>query len=184
MEWSNQRFCRELNIAVPDNAVSASDKLGFVDSIFQVALQFDLNDPSLELKTDEELATIARNFPNATPDMELHATKILVDKLPVEPVNFRSVLHHYLDRTPRLITVDDFRFVWLAQLDRIRDQIEALKLLDVHPQFGEYSRQIKVPRRSSQERKIKKSPRENEETGIPPLLCTGCGRRGHAVAIT
>jgi hypothetical protein len=25
MEWSNQRFCRELNIAVPDNAVSASD---------------------------------------------------------------------------------------------------------------------------------------------------------------
>jgi hypothetical protein len=55
MELSNQRFCRELNIAVPDNALSASDKLGFVDSIFQVALQFDLKDPSLELKTDEEL---------------------------------------------------------------------------------------------------------------------------------
>jgi hypothetical protein len=84
-------------------------------------------------------------FPNATPDMELQATKILIDKLPVEPVNFLSVSNRHLDRTPRLITVDDFRFVWLAQLDRIRDQIEALKLLDVHPQFGEYSRQIKVP---------------------------------------
>jgi hypothetical protein len=58
MELSNQRFCRELNIAVPDNAVSASDKMGLVDSIFQVALQFDLKDPSVELKTDEQLAKI------------------------------------------------------------------------------------------------------------------------------
>ena len=89
--------------------------------------------------------------------MELQATKILIDKFPVEPVNFRSVLHRYLDRTPRLLTVDDFRFVWLAQLDRIRDQIEALKLLDVHPQFGEYSRQIKVTRRSSQDKNQKTS---------------------------
>jgi hypothetical protein len=84
----------------------------------------------LELKTDEQLAKVARNFPNATADMELQATKILIDKLPVEPVIFRSVLHCYLDRTPGLITVDDFRFVWLAQLDRIRDQIEALTLLE------------------------------------------------------
>jgi hypothetical protein len=89
--------------------------------------------------------------------MELQAAKILIDKLPVEPVNFRSVLHRHIDRTPRLVTVNDFRFVWLAHLDRIRDQIEALQLLDVHPQFGEYSRQIKVPRRSSQETKIKKT---------------------------
>jgi hypothetical protein len=88
-----------------------------------------------------------------------------------------------LDRTPRLITVDDFRFVWLAQLDRVRDPIEALKVLDVHPQFGEYSRQIKVPRRSSEETKIKNRPRDNEETGIPSILCTGCGRKGHAVKI-
>jgi hypothetical protein len=89
MEWSNQRFCRVLNITVPDNAVSASDKLGFVDSIFQVVLQFDLKDPSFELKTDKELAKIARNFPNATPD-------IIIGKLPVEPVNFRCVLHRLL----------------------------------------------------------------------------------------
>jgi hypothetical protein len=42
MSWSNQRFCRELNISVPDNAVSKSDKLGFDDSIFQVALDSSL----------------------------------------------------------------------------------------------------------------------------------------------
>jgi hypothetical protein len=45
MSWSNQRFCRELNISVPDNAVSKSEKLGFVDSICQVALEFDIKDP-------------------------------------------------------------------------------------------------------------------------------------------
>jgi hypothetical protein len=66
MEWSNQRFCPELNITVPDNAASASDKLGSVASIFQFALQFDLKDPSIELKTDEQLLL----FPNATPDMK------------------------------------------------------------------------------------------------------------------
>jgi hypothetical protein len=29
MSWSDQKFCRELNISVPDNAVSKSDKIGF-----------------------------------------------------------------------------------------------------------------------------------------------------------
>jgi hypothetical protein len=52
MKWSNQRFFRELNMSVPDNAGSKSDKLGYIDSIFQVALQFDLKDPSIEQKTD------------------------------------------------------------------------------------------------------------------------------------
>jgi hypothetical protein len=87
-----------------------------------------------------------------------------------------------LTRPPRLITVKDFRFFWLAQLDRIRDQIEALKLLDIHPTFGEYSHQFKVARRPSQKTIIKKRPRENEDKGIPPLLCTGCGRKSHVVA--
>jgi hypothetical protein len=127
MSWSNQRFCRELNISVPDNAVSKSYKLGFIDSICQVALEFDIKDPIPEQKTDQHIAKIVRMFPNATAEMQLEATKILIEKLPLEPVNYRGVLHRTLDRPPRLITVNDFRFVWLAQLDRIRDQIEALR---------------------------------------------------------
>jgi hypothetical protein len=114
MHSSNQRFCREINISVPDNAVSKSDKLGFVDSIFLVVLEFDLKDPIPEQKTDEYIAKIVRMFPNATHEMRLKATKILIEKLPLEPVNYRVVLHHTLDRPPRLITVNDFRFVWLA----------------------------------------------------------------------
>jgi hypothetical protein len=50
MSWTNQRFCRELNIAVPDNAASKSNILGFVDSICQVALEFDIKDPFLNRK--------------------------------------------------------------------------------------------------------------------------------------
>jgi hypothetical protein len=177
MSWTNQRFCRELNISVPDNAVSKSDKLGFVDLNCQVALEFDIKDPIPEQTTDQHIAKIVRMFPNATAEVQLEATKILIEKLPFEPVNYRGVLHRPLDRTPRLITVNDFRFVWLAQLDRIRDQIEALKLLDIHPSYGEYSHQFKVVRRPPQETKIRKRPRDNEDKGIPPLLCTGCGRK-------
>jgi hypothetical protein len=76
--WPNQRFCRELLISVPDNAVSKSDKLEFVDSIFQVAPEFDIKDPSPEQMTDETINRIVHMFPNATPEMHLEATKILI----------------------------------------------------------------------------------------------------------
>jgi hypothetical protein len=75
--WSNQRFCTELLIAVPDNAVSS---------------------PEQEQKTDENINRIIHMFPNATPEMQLEATKILTEKLPVEPVNYRKFLHRNLDR--------------------------------------------------------------------------------------
>ena len=40
--WSNQLFCRELNITVPTSAVNRTDKLSFIETVSQVALQFDL----------------------------------------------------------------------------------------------------------------------------------------------
>ena len=65
--WSNQRFCRELGLAVPDNAISRSDKLGFVESVSQIQLQFDIEKPAVEEKTDHQLAEIVETFPDATP---------------------------------------------------------------------------------------------------------------------
>ena len=179
--WSNQRFCRELKTSVPDNAISRNDKLGFVESISQVQISFDLKDPSVETKTDHQLSVIVEAFPDATPAMHLTAAKILIDKLPAEPVNWRAVLHRNLDMTPRLITVDDFRFVWMAQLNKLREAIDALKIVDVHPNYGDHSRQIKTLHRSVPETKFKKRPRSNEESAVP-LICTGCGRGGHIVS--
>ena len=181
--WTNQNFCRELNLAIPATATSRTDKLGFIESITQVQIQFDLKNPSVEEKTDQLLADIVDAFPEVSAAMQLTATKILIDKLPAEPINWRSVLYRTLDRTPRLITVDDFRFVWRAQLRKLREAIDALRFVDVHPTYGDHSRQIKNSNRPPQEPRIKKRQREDEkpEQSDKPH-CTGCGRLGHLVA--
>ena len=103
--WSNQYFCRELNTTVPISAVNRTDKLGFIETISQVAIEFDLTNKSVEEKTDQLLADMVDGCPDATSALQLQATKILIEKLPVKPINWRAVLHRSLDNTtPRLIT--------------------------------------------------------------------------------
>ena len=120
------------------------------------------------------------------PALQLQATKILIDKLPVEPINWRAVLQRSLNSTtPRFITIEDFRFVWLAQLAKLRESIDALRFIDVSPLYRDHSRQIKAPPRISLD-KIKKRPREDEQSVQSDKsdrpLCTGCGKVGHLVA--
>ena len=104
----------------------------------------------MEDKTDQLLADIVEAFPDETPALQLQATKILIDKLPVESINWRAVLQRSLNSTtPRLITIEDFRFVWLAQLAKLLESIDALRFIDVSPLYGDHSRQIKGPPRSS-----------------------------------
>ena len=45
--WSNQLFCRELNLTVPTSAFNRTDKLSFIETVSQVALQFDLKNKSV-----------------------------------------------------------------------------------------------------------------------------------------
>ena len=60
-------------------------------------------------------------------------------------MNFLLVLKQkILGVTPRLITVDDVQFFWLKQLSLIRERIHANQLLDIHPAYGEYSRNIPI----------------------------------------
>ena len=120
-------------MAIPATATSRADKLGFIESITHVQIQFDLRSPSVEEKTDQLLADIVDAFPDVSAAMRLTATKTLIDKLPAEPANWRSVLYRTLDRTPRFITVDDFRFLWRVQLKKLREAIDALRFVDVHP---------------------------------------------------
>ena len=120
------------------------------------------------------------------PALQLQATKILIDKLPVEPINWRAVLQRSLNSTtPRFITIEDFRFVWLAQFAKLRESIDALRFIDVSPLYRDHSRQIKAPPRISLD-KIKKRPREDEQSVQSDKsdrpLCTGCGKVGHLVA--
>jgi hypothetical protein len=46
----------------------------------------------VEDKTDQLLADIVEAFPDETSAHQLQATKILIEKLPVEPINWRAVL--------------------------------------------------------------------------------------------
>jgi hypothetical protein len=111
--------------------------------------------------------------------MQLEACKILIGKLPVDPVNKRLVLKQCIQReTPRLITVDDYRFVWLKQLSLIRERVKANELLHIHPSYGQYYRNI--PPQSVSNPQPKKSKIEQTQ---PPQKskCTGCGRGGHMV---
>jgi hypothetical protein len=86
----------------------------------KVQINFDLANSSVEKKTDKALADIGDANPDATSDMQLKACKTCISKLPSEPVNYQQIIYRPLDMTRRLITLDDFRFVWLAQLKRIR----------------------------------------------------------------
>ena len=44
--------------------MSSSDKLGFIESITQIQIQFDLKNPSVEEKTDQFLADVVYAFPD------------------------------------------------------------------------------------------------------------------------
>ena len=64
----------------------------------------------MEDKTDQLLADIVEAYPDATSALQLQATKILIDKLPVEPINWRALLQRSLNNTtPRLIKIESLR---------------------------------------------------------------------------
>jgi Reverse transcriptase (RNA-dependent DNA polymerase) len=177
--WPPRRFCTELLQAIPEMSTTSPHARGFLEHMHELKLHFDIQFRKVEMATDENISAILEKFPDQGEYMQLEACKILIDKLPVDPVNWRLVLkQRILGETPRLITVDDFRFVWLKQLSLIRERVEANKLLDIHPSYGPYSRNMppqSVANPQSKKRKV-------EETQPPQKSkCTGCGRGGHIV---
>jgi hypothetical protein len=173
--WPSRRFCTDLLKAIPEIFSTSPHARGFLELMHEVKLSFDIQFKKVEFATDENISAILEKFPDQPENMQLKACKILIGKLPVDPVNWRLDLkQRILGETP----VDDFRFVWLQQLSLIREQVEANKLLDIHPSYGPYSRNMppqSVTNPQSKKRKI-------EETQPPQKSkCTGCGRGGHLV---
>lgn len=82
MNWPVERFCKELLEAVPSEVETNKGLMGFVESISQVIINFDLKDASWEDKTDLVLQDIMTAFPEATLAMQLEATNILIERLP------------------------------------------------------------------------------------------------------
>ena len=122
--WSVERFCKELNEAVPNVTEAQAQIMGFEETISRVMVNFDLQDTSLEDETDQLLSDIMDAHPNISTASQLAAVSILRKRLPDTPTNWRSILSRKVDCIePKFNTVEAFRFVWLNQLKICREHI-------------------------------------------------------------
>jgi hypothetical protein len=107
--WNTRKFCTELLQAIPEISSTSPHARGFLELMHEVKLSFDTQFEKVEFATDENISAILEKFLDQPENMQLEACKILIGKLPVDPVNWRLVLkQRILGETPRLITVDDF----------------------------------------------------------------------------
>jgi hypothetical protein len=86
--WDLDRFCSELLTAVPDIAVVRPESA----ANFVVVIRCDLADPSVEETVNNGIQLIVDRFPDATPEQHLRAVKILISRLPEQPINWRIIL--------------------------------------------------------------------------------------------
>jgi transposase InsO family protein len=180
--WDRERFCEELLSAVPDMSVVRPDSAtGFVELISQLAVTFNLAEPSVEEVFDQQLQAIVHRFPDATPEQHLKAVQILVSRLPEQPTNWRAILSRRIDgQEVHLDTVNGFRFTWLAQLAKARN------IKEMAEEFG-YVVSYSNNTRLTVDKQIKKTLSFEEKTptagkSTAGLLCSGCGRENHLVA--
>ena len=180
--WSRQKFCQELLSAVPDTSVVRPDSAtNFVELISQLPIQFSLENPAVEDAFDLSLQAIVHRFPDATPEMHLKAVKILISRLPEQPINWRAILSRKINgKDVNLKTVDGFRLTWLAQLAKARSVREHAMEFGYEVNYTASTRYMKDP-------PIKKKLAYDQfkgptTTDVEKTSCTGCGRDNHSVA--
>ena len=83
--WPNQRFCTKLLQSIPDSSASTPSARSFLEAIPQ---NFDLKDSRVEDATDAIIGSVLESYPDVSVDMQLEGRKMLMTKLPVDPVNF------------------------------------------------------------------------------------------------
>ena len=144
MTWSVKVFCENLLLAVPDLSTTQSIRLGFVETMSRVRVNFDLQDPSLEEETDLLIQKIlSAHQPNEISDAQMEqAVNDLKKKLPEYPTNWRAILLRKIDgEIPEVTTVARFRFVWYKQLEKCREHIALVNHMGGHFVFDASSRQ-------------------------------------------
>jgi hypothetical protein len=117
--WTLDKFV-ELRFAVPDTKVSRPYSSETYDELVaKQNIQFDLEDEIYEINLDNSLIAIQNKFPDVTPEEDLKATRLLISRLPEQPVNWQALIYRpFNGEVPVIITVDDFRFVLRAQIKR------------------------------------------------------------------
>ena len=179
--WSRQKFCQELLSAVPDTSVIRPDSAtNFVELISQLPIQFSLENPAVEDAFDLSLQAIVHRFPDATPEMHLKAVKILISRLPEQPINWRAILSRKINgKDVNLKTVNGFRLTWLAQLAKARSVREHVMEFGYEVNYTANTRYMKDP---PIKKKLAYYQIESPTTiEIQNASCTGCGRDNHSV---
>ena len=134
------------------------------------------------------MIAIQNKFPDVTAEEELKATKLLISRLPEQPVNWQAILfREFKGEVPIITTIEDFRFVLRAQLNRLRDLAQDMRDIGWTLIGSDHTRYLK-------EKPIRKRPVPNSSipSGEQPLqkksskiildpTCTGCGRNNHTV---
>ena len=182
--WTTSRFCGELRKAVPDTAVARPNSAsGFNELIAKLPVNFDLEDPAFELALDERLQAICANFPDKTKEMELVATKLLISRLPDQPINWQSILYRDLNnrKVTEINTVSDFRFIWLAQLECLRNKAQDMRDIGWTLIGSDNTKQVpdKVLRKRHTPPSDDQPKSKKPAITVDTVICTGCGRANH-----
>jgi hypothetical protein len=180
--WTVARFCQELRLAVQDIAViRPNSSASFNELIAKLPVHFDLEDPTFELTLDDKLQAICANFPDVTKQMEYTAAKLLISRLPEQPINWQAILFREFGTRKVIIeTVSDFRFVWKAQLERLRNQAQDMRDIGWVLVGNENTKHI--PDKPIRKRLNSSASDPAQPVKVKKLdekvLCTGCGRQG------
>ena len=178
--WTTSRFCGERRKAVPDTAVARPNSASnFNELIAKLPVNFDLEDPAFEIASDKRLRAICVNYLDKTKEMELVATKLLFSRLPDQPINWQSILFRDIGtrKVTEIETISDFRFIWLAQLDCLRNK--AQDMWDVGWTLtGNDNTNNKVLRKSHTP-PSDDQPKPKKPATVDSVTCTGCGRANH-----
>ena len=158
----------------PDSATN------FVELISQLPIQFNLENSAIEDEFDLSLQAIVHRFPDATPEMHLKAVKILISRLPEQPINWRAILSRKINgKDVNLKTVNGFRLTWLAQLAKARSVREHVMEFGYEVNYTANTRYMKDP---PIKKKLAYYQIESPTTiEIQNASCTGCGRDNHSV---
>jgi hypothetical protein len=137
---------------------------------------------------DSSLITIQNKFPDVTAEEEHKAKKLLISRLPEQPINWQAILfREFKGEVPVIITIEDFRFALRAKLNRLRDLAQDIRDVGWTLIGSDQTRYLK-------EKPIRKRPVPNSSITssdqtlqkksskiIVDPTCTGCGRNNHTV---
>jgi hypothetical protein len=115
---------------------------------------------------------------------QYYVTQLLISRLPEQPINWQAILfREFGTRKEKIETVSDFRFVWKAQLERLRNQAQDMRDIGWVLVGNENTKHI--PDKPIRKRLYSSASDQGQPVKVKKLdvklLCTGCGRPNHNV---